>query len=185
MPKESPMTISRRHFLKFAGAAGAAAALGAPAKARAAVHGDPNGLLIDTTRCIGCRGCEAACAEANALPGPERAGDRSVFDQRRTTGTEAYTVVNRASVQKAGAARYAKTQCMHCVEPACASACLARALDKTPEGPGQAPPALVLAVHPHLLLRHARMKKGEQCGTCHNDEKAFGFDDCEKCHASE
>lgn len=34
-------------------------------------------------------------------------------------------------------------------------------------------------------FKHARMKKGEQCGTCHNDEKAFGFDDCEKCHASE
>jgi ferredoxin len=26
------------------------------------------GILVDTTRCIGCRRCEKACAEANNLP---------------------------------------------------------------------------------------------------------------------
>ncbi len=31
--------------------------------------------------------------------------------------------------------RYIKTQCMHCVEPACASACPAKALEKTAAGP--------------------------------------------------
>jgi len=27
------------------------------------------GLLLDTTRCIGCGACAAACKEQNALPG--------------------------------------------------------------------------------------------------------------------
>jgi formate dehydrogenase iron-sulfur subunit len=31
--------------------------------------------------------------------------------------------------------RFVKTQCLHCVDPACAGACFAKALQKTPEGP--------------------------------------------------
>ena len=36
---------------------------------------------------------------------------------------------------KAGEERFAKRQCMHCLEPACATACPARALEKTRSGP--------------------------------------------------
>jgi Fe-S-cluster-containing dehydrogenase component len=67
-----------------------------------------------------------------ALPGPAVLDDAAVFAKPRKTGTTSFTVVNRA---KAAPARFIKQQCMHCVEPACASACLARALDKTPTGP--------------------------------------------------
>ena len=35
----------------------------------------------------------------------------------------------------AGEDRFAKTQCMHCVEPACASGCVVKALEKTASGP--------------------------------------------------
>jgi len=55
-------------------------------------------------------------------------------------GTNAFTVVNRFVVEPAagprGAAReiYVKKQCMHCLDPACASACPVRALRKSPEG---------------------------------------------------
>jgi Fe-S-cluster-containing dehydrogenase component len=91
------------------------------------------GVLVDTTKCIGCRACEAACAEANTLPGPAMLDDAAVFAKPRKTDTTSFTVVNRAAV--AAPARFVKQQCMHCVEPACASACLARALDKTPTGP--------------------------------------------------
>jgi formate dehydrogenase iron-sulfur subunit len=44
-------------------------------------------------------------------------------------------VVNRFEGENGGPARFVKSQCMHCVDPACASACLARALEKTPAGP--------------------------------------------------
>jgi formate dehydrogenase iron-sulfur subunit len=91
---------------------------------------------VDTTLCVGCRGCEAACAEANALLGPEKPGDDTVFASRRTTSPTAYTVVQKGAMKSAaGDNRYAKTQCMHCVAPACASGCVVKALEKTPEGP--------------------------------------------------
>jgi formate dehydrogenase iron-sulfur subunit len=90
-------------------------------------------VLVDTTKCVGCRACEAACAEANALPGPARLDDAAVFAKPRTTDTSSFTVVNQAA--DTTPARFVKRQCMHCLEPACASACLVRALDKTPTGP--------------------------------------------------
>ncbi len=133
------MKLSRRKFLKLAGAAGAAGAVVTPRAARAstAIAGArAQALLIDTTRCNGCRACEAACTEKNGLPEPALAGDKRIFDARRTTSPHVYTVVNRyGDPTNAGAARYVKTQCMHCVEPACASACPAKALEKTASGP--------------------------------------------------
>ena len=126
------MKLSRRTFFKV-NAVGAAALAVAPARADAATARKPNpaakGMLVDTTLCIGCRGCEAACAEANGNPEPP--SEDTVFDSRRDTTPTAFTVVNRIS---ADPERYAKTQCMHCLEPACASACPARALEKTPGG---------------------------------------------------
>jgi formate dehydrogenase beta subunit len=138
-------------FLKVAGAAGAVAL--SPAKtdgawaddgaltsgawaAEGALNAGRRGVLVDATKCIGCRACEAACSESNGLPSPALLDDATVFVKPRTMGTQTYTVVNRAkTTDAAGPARFAKRQCMHCVEPACASACLARALDKTPTGP--------------------------------------------------
>jgi formate dehydrogenase iron-sulfur subunit len=132
------MRIGRRTFLKSCaalGAAGAASAL--PASASAEPHAtaphDGFGVLVDTTKCIGCRTCEMSCAEANGLPEPKDQGDDAVFAQHRTTGPDQFTVVNKA--QGPGEAAYAKTQCLHCIVPACASACPVKALDKTIDGP--------------------------------------------------
>ncbi len=131
------MDLDRRTFLKVAGVAGATL-LPASARAATTVGADANamGVLVDTTLCIGCRGCEAACSEANGLPEPDRPGEDAVFDARRTTGTSVFTVVNRGGRPGAdGSTRFAKTQCLHCVDPACASACPVRALEKTAAGP--------------------------------------------------
>jgi formate dehydrogenase iron-sulfur subunit len=128
------MKLSRRTFFKVNAAGVAALTVGATATSAEAASGSRErvGVLVDTTRCIGCRGCEAACAEANALATPDE-GD--VFASRRATTTAHYTVVNRLARPAPAEARFVKSQCMHCVEPACASACLVRALEKTPEGP--------------------------------------------------
>jgi formate dehydrogenase iron-sulfur subunit len=129
------MKLSRRNFLKVAGATGSAGLVaGLPTRARgaAAPAGDEeSAVLVDTTLCVGCRGCEAACSEANRLPDPP-AGD-AVFETRRDTSQKAFTVVNR--FEGRDTPRYVKRQCMHCVSPACASACPVRALDKLPSGP--------------------------------------------------
>jgi Fe-S-cluster-containing dehydrogenase component len=129
------MTFDRRQILKLAAAAGAAAALPGPdaEAALARPSKDARAVLVDTTNCIGCRTCEMACAEANKLP--DIASDVA-FESLRTTGPDQFTVVNKGTTKSPGGDdRFAKTQCMHCVEPACASGCVVRALEKKHEGP--------------------------------------------------
>jgi len=139
------MRFSRRRFLQWATAVGTVAATGKKAAAaEKEFHGYPDStaVLHDTTLCVGCRSCEAACNAVNGLPPPERPfDDKSVLDERRRTTDKAYTVVNRYPGRDAGRsgpsaapAIFRKNQCNHCLEPACASACFVRAFRKTPEG---------------------------------------------------
>jgi Fe-S-cluster-containing dehydrogenase component len=93
------------------------------------------GIVFDATRCIGCRRCEQACFEVNDLPQPEQPfDDLSVLDVQRRPNDEAYTVVNKYRPQKTEQPVYIKTQCNHCLEPACASSCFVAAYTKTREG---------------------------------------------------
>ena len=124
----------RRDFFRLLGAAGGAAVATRAAEAeepgRAAGADDPVGVLVDTTRCIGCRMCEFACAHANGLPKPD--WNAEMGPDRDTSPTQ-WTVVQRHEV--AGRTITAKRQCMHCLQPACTSACLTKAMYKTPDGP--------------------------------------------------
>lgn len=88
------------------------------------------GLLIDTTRCLGCRMCEISCAQSHGLPEPPKKVDFS--EERRTSETQ-WTVVNRFETDNGVV--HVKKQCMHCLQPACTSACLTKAMYRTPEGP--------------------------------------------------
>ncbi|MBW1693605.1 MAG: 4Fe-4S dicluster domain-containing protein [Deltaproteobacteria bacterium] len=131
------MSISRRKFLGWAGAAGLSTVLSTPASAATTKHfeGYPNslGVLFDNVLCIGCRTCEEACNKVNELPPPDQPfKDLSVLNQKRRTTPKTYTVVNRYNSSKGPMFR--KIQCNHCLEPACASACFVRAFKKTKEG---------------------------------------------------
>jgi Fe-S-cluster-containing dehydrogenase component len=133
------MGIDRRSFLKVLGGGIAGAASGsmlAPRTLRANVTPHPStefvGVLVDTTRCVGCRSCEAACAEANHLPIPDTS-DESVFEKERQTSVSQLTVVNRYKTEKGDV--FVKKQCMHCNQPGCVSACLVKAMEKRKEGP--------------------------------------------------
>ncbi|MHB0868485.1 MAG: 4Fe-4S dicluster domain-containing protein [Chloroflexota bacterium] len=124
--------ISRRGFLRAAAALGGTVALGGfqqTAVARAAEefngHPDRYGMLTDITKCIGCRMCETACAKANNLPTPPT--DPSVLEKERRPSARAFTVVNRYTNPATGGPVFRKEQCMHCEEPACASACPTKA----------------------------------------------------------
>ncbi|WP_413908714.1 sulfate respiration complex iron-sulfur protein HmcB [Desulfobacula sp.] len=132
------MAISRRKFLGSLGATIGATTTGALTKAYGATNkhfkGYPEGfgVLHDTTKCIGCRKCEQACNEVNKLDKPERPfDDLKVMDQKRRTGEASYTVVNKF---KGSGDVFAKKQCNHCQEPACASACFVKALKKDETG---------------------------------------------------
>jgi Fe-S-cluster-containing dehydrogenase component len=131
------MSISRRKFLGWLGAAGLGTTLGNAAHAASnkqfAGYPDSVGVLFDNTRCIGCRKCEAGCNEVNELPAPERSfDDLSILDQKRRTDAKVYTIVNRYENTSHGRGPlYRKLQCNHCLEPACASVCFVRAFTKT------------------------------------------------------
>ncbi len=80
----------------------------------------PKGLLIDITKCIGCRQCAAACAETNHLP-QEEANELSATH---------YTVVQGLNNDQT----FVRRLCMHCNQPTCVSACLVGAFSKMDTG---------------------------------------------------
>src|SRR5512141_2896499 len=57
------------------------------------------GVLVDTTRCIGCRSCEVACSETWGNFDPDVKNDNALA-QRRDTSDKQYTVVNRFNTEK-------------------------------------------------------------------------------------
>jgi formate dehydrogenase iron-sulfur subunit len=79
-------------------------------------------ILVDTTRCIGCGACVAACKETNGLP----ASDELI---NLKLSAETLNVV-----EKHGNA-FVRRFCMHCQDPTCASVCPVGALKKTAAGP--------------------------------------------------
>ena len=131
------MGIDRRTFLKSLGtglAVAAPSSLLLPGKLGAKeVTADKEfmGVLVDTTRCIGCRSCELACAEAHDLPIPDISDD-SVFEKPRKTSEIQWTVVARYETEKGEI--FAKKQCMHCNQPGCVAACPVKAMKKRENG---------------------------------------------------
>ncbi len=131
------MSISRRKFLGWLGAAGLSTTVGKAAGAASTTHfkGYPEsvGVLFDNTRCIGCRKCEDGCNKVNSLPLPDQPfDDLKVLAKKRRTNAKAYTVVNRYErLNHPQGPLYRKIQCNHCLEPACASVCFVRAFTKT------------------------------------------------------
>lgn len=126
------MSIGRRNFFKVIGVTGASLAFGKTLNAAPKKENDIefSAILYDSTRCAGCQTCEVSCAEAHGLPAPLDVPKAGVV---RKTDEYHQTVVNVISAENGEV--YVKRQCMHCNEPACASACLTQALYKTREGP--------------------------------------------------
>ena len=135
--------INRRRFLRGSLVASAAATVSLAQRTEAATfEGYPNamGVLVDLSRCVGCRSCEAACNKEQNLPAPAKPfNDFSVFDemhhgQKRRTDENCYTIVNRYEIPGREHPLFRKIQCNHCQEPACLTSCFVNAYTKTPEG---------------------------------------------------
>ena len=136
--------VSRRNFIKggLAGTAAIAVMKDKEMQAAQTFEGYPKGMgvLVDLTRCVGCRSCEAACNKEQGLPQPAKPfDDYSVFHelkhgQKRRTDESAYTVVNQYDIPELDHPLFRKVQCNHCQEPACLTSCFVNAYTKTPEG---------------------------------------------------
>ncbi len=132
--------IDRRTVLRGLATGGLAAGAAAAAASRAAERERPRppadavGMLYDATLCIGCKTCVVACREANDLP-PERDTDRGgIYDAPIDLSAGTKNIIELYRDDDAGEWSYVKRQCMHCLDPACASACMLGALQKREHG---------------------------------------------------
>jgi formate dehydrogenase beta subunit len=129
------MPMDRKEFLKLA-ALGLGGALLWPETAAAdepevpASAGDYVCKLYDTTLCIGCRACQTACRQwNNTQPEPDASG---LYDAPKDLSADTWMLIQL--YQGGDEWSFVKHQCMHCVHPACVSACPVSALQKQENG---------------------------------------------------
>jgi formate dehydrogenase iron-sulfur subunit len=97
--------------------------------------------LIDITKCIGCRACQVACKQWNDREGEQTEFQWQIgFQNPPTLSAKTLTLITFHELpdEKApGGLHYLFTmrRCLHCLEPACASACPTTALERQPDGP--------------------------------------------------
>src|SRR5690348_17670277 len=133
------VSITRRELITSIGKAAVPVAVAAtvcaaeqPALAQpASVPPASVGLLYDATKCIGCKACVAACAEANDTP-PDTRGD-GLHQAPTDLNDLTRNVIKLYKPAKGGPSSFVKRQCMHCLDPACAAGCPFQALHKDPE----------------------------------------------------
>ncbi len=126
--------MKRRQFLKVVGAATGALLLPSRTElmiARASSDSpcDSQGVLVDLTKCIGCGWCQEACSQQNDLS-PEEIRNWSVDQDPLPLSANTWTLVTFGETAT-NERVFAKRQCMHCLHPACVSACPVSALEKS------------------------------------------------------
>jgi Fe-S-cluster-containing dehydrogenase component len=127
------MSLRRRDFIKGV-AGGGLLLLGGTGEALAREHktlGDQAlGLLYDSTKCIGCKACVAGCKQANDRP-PEHTSPDGLWDDPIDLSADTWNIIKMH--REGDKFWFIKRQCMHCVDPACVSACPVGALQKQPD----------------------------------------------------
>ncbi len=128
------MPISRRDFLKVAGAGlGGVALLSTPMPVSSKSIDAENhvSMLYDATKCVGCRACQTACKERSNLP--KETDAQGLYEMPQDLSAYTWTMIKVYKTEDEMS--FVKNQCMHCVDPACVSVCPVAALEKTDEGP--------------------------------------------------
>jgi Fe-S-cluster-containing dehydrogenase component len=128
---------SRRGFLKTLGLGGAMLAAGAgvaKASEEAPVNNEALGMLYDSTMCVGCKACMAACKRVNGDYGDlsyERlpSDKEGLWDAPRDLSGNTRTLIKLYKESDSKWA-YVKYSCMHCQKPSCVSVCPVSAMTK-------------------------------------------------------
>ncbi|MBN8478782.1 MAG: hydrogenase 2 operon protein HybA [Burkholderiales bacterium] len=129
--------MDRRQFIRIAAAGGGALASGgACARGNKELPPDAVGLLFDSTLCVGCKACVAACKQENGMPveisTEDRLWDTPLDISGKTLNViKAYrhgTAARKDSVENGFA--FVKKSCLHCVDASCVSACPVKAMKK-------------------------------------------------------
>ena len=125
------MKISRRGAFKVAafGAATAAGARRAEAREKKEAPADATGMLYDATMCIGCKACVSACRRANSL---EMEAHSRLYDDPIDLSANTANIIKFYEGEEGTA--FIKQQCMHCIDPACAAACMMGSFQKRQNG---------------------------------------------------
>ena len=127
------MSIKRRDFLKATAGTGALLATGAQPALASASEGElpPEavGILYDSNLCIGCQACMPACKQANDMPAEHTLG--STWDNPLDLSGKTLNIIKM--YREGDEYAFVKRQCMHCLDPACVSACPVSALQKDPK----------------------------------------------------
>jgi formate dehydrogenase iron-sulfur subunit len=132
------MKLNRRDFLKVCGAGAVMLGVGAKMAPPSLDTGARNvpqpprnvrGILIDTTKCVGCQRCQVACQQNKSLPADTNTRilcntSPSVVQMKNVSTDPAKAIMKPV-----------KRQCMNCNNPACVAACTVGALQKRPDGP--------------------------------------------------
>src|SRR6185312_4506061 len=97
--------------------------------------------LIDITKCIGCRACQVACKQWNERDGEEtELQDYMGFQNPAALSAKTLTLITFHEVPNEAAPGglnylFSMRRCLHCLEPACVSACPTTALFSQTDGP--------------------------------------------------
>lgn len=87
------------------------------------------GMLVDTTVCTGCRGCQVACKQWWDLPG-EATENRGSYENPRDLSATTWTRVTFHEMDQPGGVAWYHVAwgCVHCGQAACVDVCPTRAL---------------------------------------------------------
>jgi len=97
-------------------------------------------MLIDTSTCMGCRGCQVACKQWNDLrgyvPGERVTVNTGSYENPPSLDPQTWTRIKFREYDDGERFQwlFLKEGCMHCGEAACVEACPTGALQKQPNG---------------------------------------------------